>query len=206
MREARRRFGAALAAEAPAAADIVIPVPDSSISAAIGYSQASGIPYDEGFVKNRYIGRTFIEPTESLRKKGVALKFNVMPSAVRGKRIVVVDDSIVRGNTTGPLVRLLRGAGAAEVHVRISSPPIRYPCYMGVDMGSPKDLIAARLSVDEIREAVGADSLAYLSQEAMLAALGAGAKGAQGLCSACFSGSYPIDSCGAAPKDSFELA
>ena len=199
VREARRRFGAALAAEAPADADIVIAVPDSSISAAIGYSQASGIPYDEGFVKNRYIGRTFIEPTEALRQQGVALKFNVMPSAVRGKRIVMVDDSIVRGNTTGPLVRLLRDAGAAAVHVRISSPPIRHPCYMGVDMGSEDELIAARLSVEEIRDKVGADSLAYLSLDAMLEAAGGG-----GLCSACFSGLYPFAACKAARKNSFE--
>lgn len=199
VREARRRFGAALAAEAPAEADIVIAVPDSSISAAIGYSQASGIPYDEGFVKNRYIGRTFIEPTEALRQKGVALKFNVMPSAVKGRRIVMVDDSIVRGNTTGPLVRLLRDAGAAAVHVRISSPPIRYPCYMGVDMGSRDELIASRLTAAEICRKVGADSLAYLSLEAMLAAAGG-----SGLCSACFSGSYPCGPCSAVRKDSFE--
>ncbi len=200
VHEVRRKFGAEIAREAPVAADLVIPVPDSSISAAIGYSQASGIPYDEGFVKNRYIGRTFIQPTESLRKQGVALKFMVMPEAVRGKRLVVVDDSIVRGNTTGPIIRLLREAGAREVHVRLTSPPIRHPCHMGVDMGTRDQLIAHRLSVQQIREAVGADSLEYLSMGGMMKALGR----TEGFCTACFSGVYPFDTGEAACKDGFE--
>jgi len=204
VHEARRRFGAALAREAPAEADVVIAVPDSSISAAIGYSQASGLPYDEGFAKNRYIGRTFIQPTQALREQGVALKFNAMPGTVRGKRVVVVDDSIVRGTTTGPLVRLLRDAGASSVHVRIACPPIRHPCYMGVDMGGLEGLIAHRLSIEEIRKAVGADSLSYLSLEGMMGAL-ADSGGAGGFCTACFSGDYPLDIAGAAGKNGFEV-
>ena len=204
VHEARRRFGAALAREAPAEADVVIAVPDSSISAAIGYSQASGLPYDEGFAKNRYIGRTFIQPTQALRELGVALKFNAMPGTVRGKRVVVVDDSIVRGTTTGPLVRLLREAGAASVHVRISCPPIRHPCYMGVDMGSRDGLIAHRLSIEEIRKTVGADSLSYLSLGGMMQAL-KDSGGSGGFCKACFSGDYPLDIVGAAGKNGFEV-
>ncbi len=200
VHEVRRKFGAMIAAEFPVDADLVIPVPDSSISAAIGYSQASGIPYDEGFVKNRYIGRTFIQPTESLRRQGVALKFMVMPETVRGKRLVVVDDSIVRGNTTGPIIRLLREAGAREVHVRLTSPPIRHPCHMGVDMGTRDQLIAHRLSVAQIREAVGADSLEYLSMGGMMDALGR----RDGFCTACFSGRYPFDAGEASCKDGFE--
>ncbi len=200
VHEVRRRFGSRLAAEAPVEADLVIPVPDSSISAAIGYSQASGIPYDEGFVKNRYIGRTFIQPTDALRRQGVALKFMVIPGTVEGKRLVVVDDSIVRGNTTGPIVRLLREAGAREVHIRLTSPPIKHPCHMGVDMGTRDQLIAHRLSVEEIGRAVGADSLAYLSIGAMKDALGSDV----GWCDACFSGCYPFDTSDAGSKDGFE--
>jgi amidophosphoribosyltransferase len=210
VHEARRRFGAALAGESPVDADVVIAVPDSSISAAIGYAQASGLPYDEGFAKNRYIGRTFIQPTQALRDLGVALKFNAMPGTVRGRRVVVVDDSIVRGTTTGPLVRLLRKSGATEVHVRIACPPIRHPCHMGVDMGTYDSLIAHRMSVDGIRGAVGADSLAYLSLDGMMRALSdAGARSATGdgcqFCSACFSGDYPLDVGGAAGKNGFEV-
>jgi amidophosphoribosyltransferase len=204
IHEARRRFGAELAKEAPAVADVVIAVPDSSISAAIGYAQASGLPYDEGFAKNRYIGRTFIQPTQALRDQGVALKFNAMPGTVRGRRVVVVDDSIVRGTTTGPLVRLLREAGAAAVHVRIACPPIRHPCYMGVDMGDRSGLAAHRLTVEGIRDSVGADSLSYLSLDGMMAAL-RGAGGTGGFCVACFSGDYPLDVRGAAGKNGFEV-
>ncbi len=210
VHEARRRFGAALAIESPVDADVVIAVPDSSISAAIGYAQASGIPYDEGFAKNRYIGRTFIQPTQALRDLGVALKFNAMPGTIRGRRVIVVDDSIVRGTTTGPLVRLLRKAGATQVHVRIGCPPIRHPCHMGVDMGTYDNLIAHRLTVDEIRATVGADSLAYLSHEGMMQALAeAGARSGSGeacsFCSACFTGEYPLDIGGAAGKNGFEM-
>jgi amidophosphoribosyltransferase len=165
------------------------------------------VKFREGFVKNRYIGRTFIEPTEALRRKGVALKFNVMPGAIAGKRIVVVDDSIVRGTTTGPIVRLLRDAGAASVHVRIASPPIRHPCHMGVDMGSYEELAAHRMDLEGIRAAVGADSLAYLSLAGLGSALGNG-KGAalpgSGFCLACFSGDYPVDVAQCAVKDGFE--
>jgi len=169
-------------------ADVVIPVPDSSIPAAVGFSRASGIPYNDGFIKNRYVGRTFIEPTDSLRKRGVALKFNVINENVRDKRVVVIDDSIVRGNTTGPLIKLLRNAGAKEVHMAITCPPIAHPCFMGVDMGRHEDLIAYQRSVDDIRELVGADSLHYLSVDGMMRAL----KRKDGFCQACFTGQYPI--------------
>jgi len=169
-------------------ADVVIPVPDSSIPAAIGFSRASGIPYNDGFIKNRYVGRTFIEPTDSLRKRGVALKFNVINDNVRDKRVVVIDDSIVRGNTTGPLIKLLRNAGAKEVHMAITCPPISHPCFMGVDMGRHEDLIAHKRTVDEIREFVGADSLYYLSVDGMMRAL----QRTDGFCQACFTGQYPI--------------
>jgi len=169
-------------------ADVVIPVPDSSVPAAIGFSRVSGIPYNYGFIKNRYVGRTFIEPTDSLRKRGVALKFNVINENVRDKRVMMIDDSIVRGNTTGPLIKLLRNAGAKEVHVAITCPPISHPCFMGVDMGRHADLIAHKRSVDEIREYVGADSLYYLSVDGMMRAL----KRTDGFCQACFTGRYPI--------------
>ncbi|MCJ7431862.1 MAG: amidophosphoribosyltransferase, partial [Anaerolineales bacterium] len=169
-------------------ADVVIPVPDSSIPAAIGFSHVSGIPYNDGFIKNRYVGRTFIEPTDSLRKRGVALKFNVINVNVLGKRVVMVDDSIVRGNTTGPLIKLLRNAGAKEVHVAITCPPIAHPCFMGVDMGKYDELIAHKRSVDEIGQFVGADSLYYLSLDGMMRAVGR----QDGFCQACFTGRYPI--------------
>ena len=169
-------------------ADVVIPVPDSSIPAAIGFSRVSGIPYNDGFVKNRYVGRTFIEPTDSLRKRGVALKFNVISENVLGKRVMMIDDSIVRGNTTGPLIKLLLSAGAREVHVAITCPPIAHPCFMGVDMGRHENLIAYKRTVDEIREYVGADSLYYLSLDGMMKAIGR----TDGFCQACFTGQYPI--------------
>ena len=169
-------------------ADVVIPVPDSSIPAAVGFSRVSGIPYNDGFIKNRYVGRTFIEPTDSLRKRGVALKFNVINENVRGKRVVVIDDSIVRGNTTGPLIKLLRNAGAKEVHMAITCPPIAHPCFMGVDMGRHEDLIAHNRTVEQIREHVGADSLYYLSVDGMMKAV----QRKDGFCQACFTGQYPI--------------
>jgi amidophosphoribosyltransferase len=169
-------------------ADVVIPVPDSSVPAAIGFSRVLGIPYNDGFIKNRYVGRTFIEPTDSLRKRGVALKFNVINENVRDKRVIVIDDSIVRGNTTGPLIKLLRNAGAKEVHMAITCPPIAHPCFMGVDMGRHDDLIAYKRSVDEIREYVDADSLYYLSVDGMMRAL----QRKDGFCQACFTGQYPI--------------
>jgi amidophosphoribosyltransferase len=187
--QVRRNLGIQLAREAGVQADMVIPVPDSAIPAAIGYSHTLGIQYDLGFIKNRYIGRTFIEPTDSLRKQGVALKFNVLAENVRGKRVVMVDDSIVRGNTTGPLVRLLRNAGASEVHVRITCPPITHPCFMGVDMGAFDELIAHSMSVEEICAHIGADSLAFLSLDGMMFAIGK----KSGYCNACYTGKYPID-------------
>lgn len=188
VHQVRQRLGEQLSREAPVIADVVIPIPDSSIPAAIGFANASGIPYNDGFIKNRYIGRTFIEPTDSLRKQGVALKYNVIIENVIGKRVVMIDDSIVRGNTTGPLIQLLKTAGAKEVHVRITCPPINHPCFMGVDMGTYEELIAHEKSVAEIREYVGADSLAFLSLDGMMSAIGR----KEGYCNACFTGEYPI--------------
>lgn len=185
----RQRLGEELAREATdIEADVVIPVPDSSNPAAIGFSRTSGIPYNDGFVKNRYVGRTFIEPTDSLRKRGVALKFNVINENVRDKRVIMIDDSIVRGNTTGPLIKLLRNAGASEVHIAITCPPITHPCFMGVDMGVFEDLIAHKRTVEEICRFVGADSLTYLSLDGMMRAVGR----TDGYCQACFTGHYPI--------------
>ena len=185
----RQSLGKKLAEVHPIKADIVIPVPDSSMAAAIGYSKQSGIPYTEGFLKNRYIGRTFIQPTNELRQQGVALKFNVLRENVRGKSIVVVDDSIVRGNTSGPLVKMLRETGAKEIHMRISCPPIKYPCYFGVAMGSYDELIAHHLDVESIRKHINADSLGFLSVSQMMSAL----KRKEGYCNACFTGEYPVE-------------
>lgn len=198
---ARRRTGEILAEEAPAEADLVIPVPDSSIAAAIGYAQRSGIPFGEGLVKNRYIGRTFIEPTKALRRQGVALKFSPLREALDGARIVLVDDSIVRGTTTGPIVALCRAAGAREIHLRIASPRILHPCHMGVDMGTERDLIAVTRSPDEIARMVGADSLSYLSVDGLTRAIGV-----DGICRACFDGKYPIPIDEDFSKGSFEGA
>ena len=185
----RQGLGRQLAREAPVEADIVVPVPDSGTPHAIGYAQESGIDYSEGLIKSRYIGRTFIQPTDRLRKVSVAMKFNPLPENLRGQRVVLVDDSIVRGNTSGPLVQLLRGAGAAEVHMRVSCPPIRFPCFMGVDMASQSELIAANMNQEEIRLHIGVDSLAYLSVEGMMNAL----RAEDGYCNACFTGNYPFD-------------
>ncbi len=200
VHEVRQRLGRQLARESPVEADVVIPIPDSATPAAIGYAAETGIPFNDGLVKNRYIGRTFIQPTESLRQQGVALKFNALPANIRDKRVVVIDDSIVRGTTTGPLIRLLREAGALEVHMRITSPPIQHPCFMGVDMGTYEELIAHRLTVDEIRDQVGADSLAYLSVEGMMAAIGS----TNGYCNACFTGRYPFRILSSLAKTGFE--
>lgn len=188
VHQVRQRLGQQLAIEQPVNADVVIPVPDSSIPAAIGFSNQSGIPYNDGFIKNRYIGRTFIEPTDSLRKQGVALKFNVIAENILNKRVVMIDDSIVRGNTTGPLIRMLRAAGANEVHVRITCPPIRHPCFMGVDMGTYEDLIAHRIDVQSICKHIDGDSLGFLSHAGMMRAVGR----ENGYCTACFTGQYPI--------------
>ncbi len=188
VHQARQNLGEELAREHPIEADVVIPVPDSSTPAAIGYANVSGIPYNDGFVKNRYIGRTFIEPTDELRQQGVALKFNTLPENIDGRRVVVVDDSIVRGTTSGQLIRLIRDAGATEVHVRITCPPVAHPCFFGVDMGSYDQLIAHQLGVPEIRDHIGADSLGFLSVSRMMKALGRD----DGYCNACFTGEYPV--------------
>jgi amidophosphoribosyltransferase len=187
--EVRRDLGRRLAIESPADGDMVIPVPDTGHSAAQGFAEVSGIPYGEGLMKNRYVGRTFIQPSQTLRERGVKLKLNPIPDAIAGKRLVVIDDSIVRGTTTRQLVQALREAGAAEVHTRITCPPIRWPCFYGIDMSSRSELIASDLAVDEIRRYVGADSLGYLSLEGMVAATG---QDGSEFCRACFDGDYPV--------------
>jgi amidophosphoribosyltransferase len=186
--EARLEMGRRLAAEHPADADLVIAVPDSAIPAAIGYAEATGLPYREGLIKSRYVGRTFIQPAQRSREEAVRLKFNPLPELLARKRVVVVDDSIVRGTTTAPIVALVRRAGASEVHVRIHSPQMRHPCYMGVDTGRREELIAATSDTEAIRRAIGADSLGYLSKEAMLEAIGGRT---ESRCTACFDGVYP---------------
>ena len=188
--EARRRQGAALAAAVPVEADLVIGVPDSGIPGAVGYAQASGIPFGEGLVKNRYVGRTFISPTQSLRQQGIRLKLNPLRHIIKGKRLVVVDDSIVRGNTSKQLVQLLREAGVAEVHMRLTSPPVVWPCFYGIDTDTQDQLIAANHSLDEVREFIGADSLAYLALEDLVESTG---RPADEFCRACFDGEYPIE-------------
>lgn len=198
----RQTLGKVLAGEVQIEADVVIPVPDSSIPAAIGYANESRIPYNDGFIKNRYIGRTFIEPTDSLRKQGVALKFNVINENVLNKRVIMVDDSIVRANTTGPLIKMLRKAGAKEVHVVITSPPITHPCFMGVDMGAPDDLVAAHHTIEQIRQRIGSDSLYFLSLKGMMEAIGQ----SEGYCNACFTGQYPFDVNVQSTKTGFEKA
>ncbi|MGB1381630.1 MAG: amidophosphoribosyltransferase [Ilumatobacteraceae bacterium] len=198
----RQRLGEELATESGVDADVVVPVPDSSIPAAVGFSRASGIPFNDGLIKNRYIGRTFIEPTQDLRERGVALKFNALAENLQGRRVVMIDDSLVRGTTAGPLVRLLREAGATEVHLRITCPPITHACHFGVDMGHDGDLMASRKTIEEMREFIGADSLAFLSLDGMMRAVGS-ADGA-GYCNACFTGEYPIPVGDAQAKLSFE--
>jgi amidophosphoribosyltransferase len=185
----RVAVGEQLAKEHPVIADLVIPVPESGTPAAIGYAKASGIPYGMGLVKNSYVGRTFIQPSQTIRQLGIRLKLNPLREIIEGKRIVVVDDSIVRGNTQRALVRMLREAGALEIHVRISSPPVKWPCYYGIDFASRAELIAAGLEVEEIRRSIGADSLGYVSMEGLIAAT---TIAEDKLCNACFTGKYPI--------------
>jgi amidophosphoribosyltransferase len=205
VHKVRRSLGAQLAREAPVEADLVIAVPDSATAHAIGYAHAADLPFGEGLIKNRYIGRTFIQPDDRLRRMGVALKYNPLPDSLQGKRIVLVDDSIVRGTTSGPLVALLRQAGAAEVHMRVASPPIRHPCFMGVDMASREELIAARMDVEGIARHLEADSLAYLSLEGLVEAIGSRPGiHTPGHCLACFSGEYPVATPVATGKDVFE--
>lgn len=189
VHEARVEMGRELAREHPVDADLVIGVPESGVPAATGYAQESGIPFGQGFVKNAYVGRTFIQPSQTLRQLGIRLKLNPLEHTIRGKRVVVIDDSIVRGNTQRAQVRMLREAGAKEVHVRISSPPVRWPCFYGIDFATRAELVANGLGVEEIRASIGADSLGYISEEGMIAATD---QPADQLCSACFTGEYPI--------------
>ncbi|HEX7058078.1 MAG TPA: amidophosphoribosyltransferase [Bacilli bacterium] len=189
---ARKRMGKQLALESFVDADVVTGVPDSSISAAIGYAEQTGIPYELGLIKNRYVGRTFIQPSQALREQGVKMKLSAVRKVVEGKRVIMIDDSIVRGTTSLRIVNLLREAGATEVHVRITSPPFKYPCHYGIDTPTRNELIAAEKSVEEIRQAINADSLYFLSKEGMLEAIGGTlSEPNRGLCTACFDGNYP---------------
>jgi amidophosphoribosyltransferase len=197
VHEVRRELGRLLAAESPADADLVIGVPDTGPVAAAGFAEASGIPYGEGIVKNRYVGRTFIQPTQTIRQLGIRLKLNPLKQTINGKRLVVVDDSIVRGNTTRQIVGMLRESGAREVHLRITSPPIRWPCFYGIDMATKSELVASDLTIEEIRSYVGADSLAYLSLPSLVRATGSSS---DKFCRACFDGIYPIP----VPEDELE--
>lgn len=185
----RQRMGAQLAIESPVDADVVIGLPDSATPAAIGYAQQSGIPYQEALIKNRYIGRTFIQPDQRLREIGVSLKFNVLPEIVAGKRVILIDDTIVRGTTSRPIVQLIRSAGASEVHMRVHAPPMMWPCYLGVDLAKRDELIAARMTVPEIGKHIGADSIGYLSLDGLFEAIG---NGRQGFCTGCLTGNYPV--------------
>jgi len=198
VHESRLKAGAWLAKDHPADADVVIGVPDSGLDAALGFAYASGIPYGHGFIKNKYIGRTFIQPTASERQDAVRIKLNVIRSTVAGKRVVMVDDSIVRGTTSARIVSLLREAGATEVHVRLSSPPFRHPCWFGTDVDSEDNLIAARHSEEEVCRMIGADSIGYLSIEACDEIA---AHPGCGFCKGCFTGEYPVEP----PKDTEKL-
>lgn len=197
IHKTRVEIGRRLAIEAPAEADLVIPVPESGTPAAIGYAQESGIPYGLGLVKNSYVGRTFIQPSQTIRQLGIRLKLNPLREIIAGKRIVVVDDSIVRGNTQRAIVRMLREAGAREIHVRISSPPVKWPCFYGIDFATRAELIASGLDTEEIRRSIGADSLGYISIDQLIEAT---TLGEERLCTACFTGVYPI----AVPTDMSE--
>ena len=190
VHRARVEIGRTLAAECPADADIVIGVPESGIPAAEGFAEASRIPYGRGIVKNAYVGRTFIQPSQTIRQLGIRLKLNPIRDAIAGKRLVVVDDSIVRGNTQRALVKMLREAGAAEVHVRISSPPVEWPCFYGIDFATRAELIAPGMSVPDICRSIGADSLGYISLEGLVASVGLPKRQ---LCRACFDGIYPVE-------------
>ena len=196
--QTRKAFGRQLAREAPVAADIVIPVPDSGVPAALGYAEEARLPFEMGLIRNHYVGRTFIEPQESIRHFGVKVKLNAQPEVLRGKRVIVVDDSIVRGTTSRKIVKLIRAAGAREVHLRISSPPTTGPCFYGVDTPTRRELVASSHSVEEICQYVTADTLAYLSEQGMYAAL---QEPAGGFCDACFTGRYPVP-LGERPKGS----
>jgi amidophosphoribosyltransferase len=185
----RRKFGRVLARESGVDADLVIAVPDSGLVPAIGYSEESGIPFQLGLIRNHYVGRTFIKPVQKMRDIGVKVKLNPIPEILNGKRVIVIDDSIVRGTTSKKIVKMIRDAGAKEVHMRISSPPTKWPCYFGIDTPTKNQLIASTHSVEEISRFIGSDSLAYLSLEGMLSAVGE----KRDFCTACFDGSYPIE-------------
>jgi amidophosphoribosyltransferase len=189
LQQVRGKMGEILWRESPVEADLVISVPDSGNPAANGFARASGIPQDDGLIKNRYVARTFIQPGQELRKHGLRMKFNPLPEIVAGKRVVVVDDSIVRGNTTRQIVGMLKDAGATEVHLRISAPPIRHPCHYGIDMSTREEMIAHGRTVEEVAAELGADSLAYLSMEGVYEAVGSPA---EHHCDACFTGRYPL--------------
>lgn len=192
VQEARYKMGEVLARESPVEADVVIGVPDSGLGAAQGYARASGVPYGMGIIKNKYIGRTFIAPTQKERENMVFVKLNAIRSDLEGKRVIVIDDSIVRGTTSRRLVQILRRAGAKEVHFRVSSPPVKFPCYLGIDTPSKNELISSTHELEEIRQEIGADSLAFISLEGMISALSACGKGDRGFCKGCFSGEYPV--------------
>jgi amidophosphoribosyltransferase len=198
---ARVRMGERLATESPVEADLVLPIPDSGTPAAIGFARATGIPFSEGLIKNRYVGRTFIQPEQGMREQGIRMKFNPL-AEVAGKRLVVVDDSIVRGSTTRQIVQMLFDAGAAEVHVRVSSPPIVSPCYYGIDFASEDEMIAAHATVEEVRDVIGATSLAYLSLEALQESTH---REPSELCRACLTREYPTARPTDARKLRFEL-
>jgi amidophosphoribosyltransferase len=202
VHQARVRMGQRLAEEAPAEADLVLPIPDSGIPAAIGFARALGIPFSEGLIKNRYVQRTFIQPGQELRKQGIRLKYHPV-AEVAGKRVVAVDDSIVRGNTTEQIVRMLFEAGATEVHVRISSPPVVGQCFYGIDLADPAEMIAAGRTVEEVRERIGATSLAYLSHDGLVEST---QRPASALCRACLTGDYPTEIPAEAAKHRFEAA
>jgi amidophosphoribosyltransferase len=194
IHSARKKLGRQMAIEAPVEADVVTGVPDSSISAAIGFAEQSGIPYELGLIKNRYVGRTFIQPSQELREQGVKMKLSPVRKIVEGKRVVMVDDSIVRGTTSRRIVNMLREAGATEVHVRITAPPIKHPCFYGIDTSTSEELIAANHSVEEIRKIIGADSLVFLSEKGLVEAIGRPYEGEyRGQCMACFTGKYPTE-------------
>jgi amidophosphoribosyltransferase len=187
----REKMGRRLAIEAPVDADVVIPVPDSGVPAAVGFAKQAGLPFEMGLIRSHYVGRTFIEPRDSIRHFGVRLKLSPVRSVVDGKRVVVVDDSLVRGTTSRKIVKMLRDAGAREVHLRISAPPTTHPCYYGIDTPTRAELVAASHTIEEINKYITSDSLAYLSHDGLMAAVGADADGT-GYCSACFTGAYPV--------------
>lgn len=201
VHEVRKEIGRELARQNPIDADVVVPAPDSAVSAALGYSEASGIPFDIALAKNRYVGRTFIRPTQAMREAGVRMKLNPIDASIRGRRVILIDDSIVRGTTSGKMIELLRRSGAREVHMVVASPPFSHPCYFGIDVPTTGELIASERSVDEICRIIGADSLTYLSFESLYRAVGIdGGK----LCTACFGGGYPVAVDRAAPPDFLE--